>query len=312
VESDNHKYTLLLDQQSFRRDKNHRFALDVYVHTGPRTYNGGLQKFSVWEDAVGAFPDGLADVPAQISGNSGLDTVTLHIPEHSDDSPNLTLLKQDKPYVVSMGSSQNVSIDLKNSLTTLHVLTTPEVSITATQCPQCWSKLSGKILRSRLGPGDTTSLVIAFDPNTLELLRRNLLPSSGDTAQEDLTLTAVSRSELGGIDVQQYFQHVSVRFSPPPQFLFLCLLVGAACGIGMRALLARQQQKRFDWLDTVFQFLLAFVVWLFVLLMYATKTRLSVFGYDLDPTALIPAVLITLLAAGGTSVGSKISEVFRT
>jgi hypothetical protein len=43
----------------------------------------------------------------------------------------------------------------------------------------------------------------------------------------------------------------------------------------------------------------------------ATKTKLTIFGFELDPTALIPAGIITLLAAAGPAVVAKISEVFK-
>jgi hypothetical protein len=89
------------------------------------------------------------------------------------------------------------------------------------------------------------------------------------------------------------------------------LLLGAITGVLMRVLLADSQKDPFSWRSNAFQFFLALLVWLVVLALSATKTKLTIFGFELDPTALIPAGIITLLAAAGPAVVAKISEVFK-
>ena len=310
--SDNHAYVLLVDSKSYRRAYN-RFEFDIYLKANLQNKNLPLYRFLVWEESIGIFPDSLADAEANISGPAGLDTVVVRLPQHSDDSPNLQVLGLGAAYPIGMGSGGPMTLGIKNNLTDLHVLvstTDPEIEVTSTRCPLCWSKLSAKIMHDRLAPGSGTSLITELQPNTLEILKRFYLPTPADEPQDFLTITVSSKSDFGGADVSQDFS-VPIRFTPPGLYLFLSLLAGALAGVGMRLLLFAQGHKQFDWMDALFQFLLAFLVWLLVLVLFLVRINLTVLGYQLDPTSLIPAGLIALLAAGGLPVGNRIAEAMR-
>jgi hypothetical protein len=307
--SDNHAYVVLVDSKSYRRAYN-RFEFDVYLRANLQNQNSPLYRFLVWEESIGTFPDSLADAEANISGPAGLDTVVLELPQHSDDSPNLQIPGLDKPYPVSMGSDSSMTLGIKNNLSNLHVLLStadPEIRVTSNKCPACWAKLSARIMHSRLAPGSGTSLFVDLQPNMRESFKLNFLTTSADEAQDSLTVTVSSQSEFEGADVSQDFS-VPIQFEPPWYGLFLSILLGASFGVLMRFLLARQQGKRFDWMEGLFQFLLA---WVLVFVLYVTKTEATLFGHKLGPTALIPAGLIALLAAGGLPVGERIAEVMR-
>jgi len=46
-------------------------------------------------------------------------------------------------------------------------------------------------------------------------------------------------------------------------------------------------------------------------LLFATKTKVTVLGYDLDPTQVVSAGLVTLIAAGGAPFARRLTELFK-
>ena len=285
----------------------------MYLKLSSDPQFASMSRFLVWEDPTGTFADSLADVTAQISGPSGLDTVTFKLPEHSDDSPNLALLPIDEAYPVSMGSSSTVTLGVKNNLNGLHTMlsgSNSDIKVTDDDCSTCWAGLTAELKRSRIAPGASASLVLHLQPNTFQILKRNWAPTAPNSNQGHLTVSITTHSAEGGLDIPQDLS-VPIRFTPPPLYLVLCLLLGAVVGVLMRALLSDPQKEPFSWRTNAFQFLLALLVWLVVLALSVAKTKLTIFGFELDPTALIPAGIITLLAAAGPAVVKKTSEVFK-
>lgn len=252
--SADHKYVLLVDPQSYRRDKNHRFDIDMYLKLSSDSQSAPMRRFLVWEDPTGTFADSLADVTAQISGPSGLDTVTVKLPEHSDDSPNLALLPIDGAYPVAMGSNSTVTLGVKNNLNGLHATLSggnSDIKVTDDDCSTCWTGLTAELKRSQIAPGASASLVLHLQPNTFQILKRNWAPTAPNSNQGHLTVSITTHSAEGGLDVPQDLP-VPIRFTPPPLYLVLCLFLGAIAGVLMRVLLSNPQKDPFSWRTNAF------------------------------------------------------------
>jgi len=68
-ETQEHKYRLFVDTQSFKIDKWHRFAFNAYVQPARANANTRIMQYTVSEDPTGAFRDDISLVTFHISGN---------------------------------------------------------------------------------------------------------------------------------------------------------------------------------------------------------------------------------------------------
>jgi hypothetical protein len=302
------KYVVTVDMQSFRRDKFHRFSFDCYVKAATDRSAASVHKFTVWENPIGTFSDFIGSVTAHISGASGTDIVVMQLPQHSDDSANATIVVPPNPYPVPMGHSSRMELGLSNNLSSLHLSINPAISVVATKCPECWGSLTAKVLHDHLGRSEPTSLIIDLQPNSLEAFKRNLVVFDSTSSQEMLVGTVTSQSDQGGSDVEQSFR-IPVRFTPPGRFLILSILCGALIGCAIRYLISIQTPPRLSLPEAVIVAATAGVAWLIAFGLFATKTKATILGYDLDPTQVVPAGLITLLAAGGTTFSRRLAEL---
>lgn len=302
------RYTIMVDTESYHRDKFRRFSFDCYVKATSEKSSTLVNKFSVWEEPVGKFADLLGPVTAHVSGADGSDVVVIQLPEHSDDSPNVVIAVPDKPYPVAMGHSSRMDLGLSSNLSNLHLVIDPVISVVATKCPECWGPFSAKVLHDHLGVNQPTSLIIDLQPNTLKAFRRNLIVFDSNASQEELVGTVSSKADEGGLDVPQDFR-VLVRFTPPGGFLFLSVLCGALIGCAIRYLISIQAPPKLSLLEGGITVLTAVIAWLLVLGLFATKTKATILGYELDPTQVIPAGLLALIAAGGTPFSSRLAQL---
>jgi hypothetical protein len=302
------KYVVMVDMQSFHRDKFHRFSFDCYVKATSDTAAAPVHKFIVWEYPTGTFPDVIGPATAHVSGASGTDAVDMQLPQHSDVSPNVTIAVPANPYPVPMGHSSRMELGLTSNLSSLQLSINPTISVVATKCPDCWGPFTAKALHDSLGVSQATSLIIDLQPNSLQAFKRNMFVFDSNSTQEVLVGTVTSRSDEGGSDVAQDFR-IPVRFTPPAQFLVLSMLCGALIGCVIRYLISIKTPPKLSLLEAVITVAVAGVAWLLVLALFATKTRASILGYDLDPTQVVPAGLITLLGAGGTTFIRRLKEI---
>ena len=307
--TDLHKYILMIDPHSFHRDKFHRFAFDAYVQETTDHSALSVHKFSVLEEPIGKFPDFVGDVTAHISGSSGDDIATLRLPQHSDDSPNLQVAVPTAPYPVPMGHPSRMELGLSSNLATLHLTVDAAVTVTPSKCPECWNPFNTKVLHDHLGLNQSTSLMIDLQPNTLAIFTRNPLVFDSTSPQDELVLAITSTSDSGGVDIDQEFR-IPIRFTPPIPYLLAGILVGALIGAFTRFLMSLRNPPRLTSIDALIQIITALVAWVLVFGLFATKTKATVLGYDLDPTQLVPAGLIALLVAAGSPFGGKIAGVF--
>ena len=301
------KYLLMVDTQSFRRDKFQGFSFDAYVKRASDNSALSVYKFTVSEGPTGTFSDFKGPVTAHISGPSGDDFASIEIPQHSDDSPNLDVDVPKDPYPISMGGSSRMTLGIKSKLSSLHLTVDRDIKITPTICPDCWGQFSAKVLHEHLGTDQSTSLIIDAQPNTMAAFKRNSFEFNSGSTQEWLVVTILSAADNGGLEIPQDFR-IPIRFTPPKQYLFLSIAVGAAIGCLIGFMISLIAPPRLTMTNVAVQFAIAIVVWLLALALFATKTKVTVFGYDLDPTQIVPAGLIALLAAGGAPLAKKIKD----
>lgn len=109
-----------------------------------------------------------------------------------------------------------------------------------------------------------------------------------------------------------------VRFAPPVLYLVLAVVVGAVVGGVLRPLLKdspeqQSQQTPGGWhlKETGISVLIAIVIWIVALVLFSyAETKLVVFGFSFDPSQVIPAGVISLLAAGGPPIIAKLKDAF--
>jgi hypothetical protein len=103
------------------------------------------------------------------------------------------------------------------------------------------------------------------------------------------------------------------------------VILGSLIGFGIRRLIPASDPKTDDsgtapaegrlprWArDLLLSVATAVLVELFGLVLFNnTNTSVVVFGFSLDPTQVVPALLVAILVAGGPPVASKISEAIK-
>lgn len=315
-ETQGHLYTLSVDTQSFGRDKYQRFSFDAYIYTA-RSKGTFVHKYTVSEDPIGPFPDAISTVTFHITGQAGEDTGAIRLPVHSNDgSDNLTLAL---PATLKIGLSGPSSSDLglNNKLDSLHVHLL-ESHVSSTSCNECWLSLSSKANLDVLAPQNGTSLILQLRPNTIKALGKSALMLNPTVAHDTLLISVASVSDQGGLPTQQEFR-VPVRFAPPALYLVLAVLLGALVGGVLRPWLkdapvqSPQQPPGRLWhvKEVGVSVLIAVVIWIVALVLFSyAETRVVIFGFSFDPSQVLPAGLISLLAAGGPPIIAKLKDAF--
>jgi hypothetical protein len=149
----------------------------------------------------------------------------------------------------------------------------------------------------------------------MKAFAKSLFSLKSSEAHDQLLLSVSSVAEQGGLIMPQEFS-IPVRFTPPALFLLLAVLIGAILGallhLGIAPAPAAVPPPKPAIIQVAIMVFLAVVVWIFALVLYSyTETRVTIFGFTLDPSQIVPAGLIALLAAGGPSVVAKIKEALQ-
>jgi len=304
------KFLLIVDSQSYHRDKYHRFTFDCYFKRFSDKSTTPIHKFVVVEEPIGTFPDLVGPVTVHISDGNETDAAVIELPQHSDDPANLTVAIPSSPYPVPMGNPSRMELGVSNNLASLHVNIDPTISVVATKCPRCWEQITAKVIHEQLGFKQGTSLIVELHPNSFEAFKQNLLVFDSNAPQDELVGTITSEADDGGLAAPQDF-HIPVRYSPPIGFLFLSIVCGAFIGCAIRFSISILTPPKISLLETGVAAITAVVAWLLVLLLFATKTKVTVLGYDLDPTQVVSAGLVTLIAAGGAPFARRLTELFK-
>jgi hypothetical protein len=331
------RFVLSIDTESFER-RGSVFKFDAYVSTK----NGSqVHKYTVSQDPIGAFKDGIFPVPFHITANGEDDVETVDLPVFSTDgSDNLALDLPKTPLRVGSGSGSRSDLGLTNQLENLHV-SILKAEISSTACEGCWRSLSVKPNLDVLAPKKGTSLILERQPNTLKALLKSISLQQPGAVHDTLLITVSSVSELGGLPSPQEFK-LTVTFAPPALYLFLSVIVGAVLGGGLRLALkakpaspasqpaappvaqaagqaaapapapppAKDRYPRLKEFGVAFT--VAIIFWFVVLMLFSyMATQLTIFGLVVDPSQVLPAGLITLLAAGGPPLIDKLKELWK-
>jgi hypothetical protein len=300
-ETQNHKYVLAVDTATFQRDKFHRFSFEAYLRAVSGGERGMFQKFRVVADAVGPFPDGNMVTTFHVGESNSLDFGTIRLPIHSDDgSENISLVIPTTPQKVSFSGPSTMEFGLNNNLD-LHV-NIVGTDVSSSVCQPCWiSPMSAKSNLNVLNPRSSTSMIMSLRPNTLKALGKSLVALNPGSAHDTVLISVASVAEQGGLVTTQEYK-IPIRFAPPALYLFVTVLTGAIIG----AILQYVGSSSSKWREAGFAIVIAVAVWFCALVLFSLETRVTVFGFRLDPAQLIPAGLIAFLAAGGKPVFSKV------
>jgi hypothetical protein len=223
-------YTLAVDTTTFEQHGT-IFSFDTYVYLKNAAT---AHKYVVSEDPIGAFRDGIFNIPFRIQARNGeQDAGTINLPLHSNDgSDNLALALPKDSLKIGSGNASQSDLGLTNQLENLHVQLL-EIHISSTSCENCWRSLSVKTNLDVLAPKKGTSLIVNRQPNTIKALLKSMSMLNPGVVHDTLLVTISSISEQGGLPSPQEFR-LPVTFTPPGAYLLLAVLVGAALGSGLR------------------------------------------------------------------------------
>jgi len=183
-----------------------------------------------------------------------------------------------------------------------------DAKISSTLCERCWFlPMSAKPNLTLLNPHKSTSLMISIRPNTFTALGKSIISLNPNTAHDTVLISVASVAEQGGLVTMQEFK-LPVRFAPPVLYLFSTVLAAALLGALLHRWLGLATPHK--WREAGIAFVIGIVIWLAALVLFSLETRVTIFGFTLDPTQLIPAGLIAFLAAGGPPVVSKVKAAF--
>ncbi|MGD0832177.1 MAG: hypothetical protein ABR907_14635 [Terracidiphilus sp.] len=321
VQSDNRSYNVIVDANSFVRNKANDFQFNLYVQ---KAGESNAESFRVVEGPIGVFTDYLGSLPITIEGGAALDTATLEgIPIHAQNEGPVFALGSGAPFKVTLGGNSRNPIPLTSNLTGLQA-TINQVSVSSTSCSGCWLTPPTATTDPMVQPQGSASLNLTLAPNNLYALFASAFSLNPLQSHDVLAVYITSTPGLGGLPGLPQRIEVPVRFTPSPFYLFFAVLLGALIGFCIRCLIppppakpgdpAPPAQGRFPrWArDLLLSVITAAVVEIVGLIIYnPPTTSVVVFGFSLDPTQFAPSLLIAILVAGGPPVVGKIKDAIK-
>jgi hypothetical protein len=321
VQSDNRSYNVIVDANSFVRNKANDFQFSLYVQ---KAGESNAESFRVVEGPIGVFTDYLGSLPITIEGGAVLDTATLNgIPVHAQNEGPVFALGSGAPFKVKLGGNSLNPIPLNSNLTGLQV-TINQVSVVSASCSGCWLTPPTATTDPTIQPQGSASLNLTLKPNNLYALFSSAFSLNASQAHDVLAVYVTSTPGQGGLPGLPQRIDVPVRFTPSPFYLFFAVLLGALIGFGIRCLIppaaakpgdpAQPPQGRFPrWArDLLLSIATAAVVEIVGLIIYnPPTTSVVIFGFSLDPTQFAPSLLIAILVAGGPPVVTKITDAIK-
>lgn len=320
IQSDNRTFNVIVDANSFLRNKANDFQFSLYVQ---KTGESTAESFRVVEGPIGVFTDYLGSLPITIEGGSTLDTATLTgIPIHAQNEGPVFSLGSGAPFKVTLGGSSRNQIPLTSNLTGLQT-TISDVKVVSTSCSGCWLTPPTATTDPTVQPQGSASLNLTLQPNNLYALFSSAFSLNSSQAHDVLAVYITSTPGQGGLPSQtQPPILVPVRFWPNGIYLAFAVLLGSLFGFGIRCLIppaaanapAPPAPGRFPrWArDLLLSIATAAVVEIVGLIIYnPPTTSVVVFGFSLDPTQFAPSLLIAILVAGGPPVVTKITDAIK-
>jgi hypothetical protein len=322
AESQGQYFNVDLDTGSFTRDKVNRFQFDLYIQ---KNSDSGAEQYHVYEDPVGVFTDYVSSITINYKSSGIVDSATLTgIPLHAQfEGPSFSSTGSASPFPVELGSTSSINLPLVSNLPNLQVAVS-EASVSSANCKQCWLGTLSATYPSTVQPKGSAPISLTVQPNTLHALFSSAFVVNPHQPHDTLAVYITSTPDQGGLPSSQEID-VPVRFTPSFLYLASAVILGSLIGFGIRRLIPASDPKTDDsgtapaegrlprWArDLLLSVATAVLVELFGLVLFNnTNTSVVVFGFSLDPTQVVPALLVAILVAGGPPVASKISEAIK-
>jgi hypothetical protein len=308
VATEHYVVTANLDEITYTRNYGF-FQYKLYVRPRPGT-PGQLTCVTVNGDSIGLFPVQMSAVDFTVGEGEIKDSKQITLPVISSEATK---------YLVMPALKQPAEIDLPGeaviALTIENVLKKWPVSVIACTPPasKLWHKsglrvrdasldcLDKDFHRFDIRPGTADSLVaLRLVPNSAQLLSRMFFSRAG---QNDQVVASLDYDTPWGIQDSLDIK-IPVRFVPSLPLLFLALAVGAALGSVLPVLAGKRRWSRWPRTFAV-ALLCAVVVEVLARVVVELDSQFRLFGVELDPKLLGPAILIgvTMGLLGFRSLG---------
>jgi len=295
VTTDHYVVTANLDEITYTRNYGF-FQYKLYVRPRPGTA-GQLTCFTVNGDSIGLFPVQMSAVDFTVGEGESKDSKQITLPVISSEATKYLVMPAPKePAEIDLPGEAEISVTIEN------VLKKWPVSITACTPPESkiWHKSSWLVRDASLNcvekdfrkfdirPGTADSLVaLRVVPNSAQLLSRMFFSRAGGN---DQVVASLDYDTPWGIQDSLDIK-IPVRFVPSLPLLFLALAVGAALGSVLPVLAGKRRWSR--WPRTFAVALLsALVVEVLARVVVELNSEFRLFGVELDPKLLGPAILI--------------------
>jgi len=253
--------------------------------------------YKVIENSYGSFNDLQGVINVRLSSTDaviGTVTVPLHC---ADGPPNALVLSGNVPTApvepVNMGSEKDFSITLVNQMSLDAALGPPTVQVSCGGCLQ--QPVSATLSSTSLAQGDKLQVNFKLIPNLSQAMH-----AAGSSNY--LTLKVPLTAAEGGAQRGQQIT-IPIVFSPPPLLLVPCVLLGILLGGAIRAFAKNGRFKPWPWNEFILGLTYAALTWgIAYVLFNSSGTEIQLVGVRLDPTQLLQAVLLCVLAGAGPAV----------
>jgi hypothetical protein len=247
----------------------------------------------------GTFVDKMADVAFQVGDDARVEDGTIRIPLYNNVYAK-PILESQAPSLpeVSLSGESLIEIGISNTLPDLQVGLYKDIGVDS-QRPSMWQVHPQAALQlprsgpALLQPGQklATGILLVLKPNPWRALGASMFPLAPEKPHETLVLH-LNYDTPGGIPGTLDIP-VAMRFRPSFWSLLLAVVLGSALGAAFAQLASTQAAKWYKAFSiAVIAALLAEVIGM--LLVYA-RSEFRLFGIELDPYQLLPAIVIGAL-----------------
>lgn len=252
----------------------------------------------------GSFADQRVPVRLSITDADGAHTDDIALPVASapglEPSP-LVEVKTEKALVpVSLGGATDIQLTVRNPNAHESVQIGPDILVTP-QSPTVWKSppaVTGAQLPLTLPPGNTRTLTMRLEPVVKQAIGLSFPPTSADLPHTAVRIDVpYSSRTFSGRDARVALD-VPLRFRPSMTALGLWLLGGVILGslIPVVALASKGKATVRTWGTAVGAAIVAgLILEVFGIVLAQNKSKLMLFGFDIDPWQTTPVMLLGIL-----------------
>jgi hypothetical protein len=296
-ETDTASYNVMVDLGRTTSGNYGYFVYEFHVSPKNTQAGGGACSFHVQGLPSGTFTDRIADVSFQVGENPPLEEGTIRLPLFNITYAKPILEYETSLSEVGLSGESSVEIGLTNTLPDLPVGLYKDLTVDSSPGlwqthPQAQLQLprSGSTL---MQPGQklNSGILLILRPNPWRALSTSIFPLAPDKSHETVTIY-LNYDSPGGIQGTLEIP-VSIRFKPSFWSLLFAVLAGGLIGALFSQMISAPKTK---WYKAV---LIAVIAALIaeaagIVLVYA-KSEFRLFGVELDPYQLLPALLCGVL-----------------